>query len=125
MVVTASRIEQKEFDTQADVTVITRKDLEEKHYTDLGDALKDVPGVNLQNYGASGENYTSNRLYINGSPNIVVLVDGMRSNVNGSVSSVLSPSEFSNLDTVERIEVLKGSAFSLYGYDATNCIRTI
>ena len=73
MVVTASRIEQKEFDTQADVTVITRKDLEEKHYTDLGDALKDVPGVNLQNYGASGENYTSNRLYINGSPNMLMV----------------------------------------------------
>ena len=125
MVVTASRIEQKEFDTQADVTVITRKDLEEKHYTDLGDALKDVPGVNLQNYGASGENYTSNRLYINGSPNIVVLVDGLRSNVNGSVSSVLSPSEFSNLDTVERIEVLKGSASTLYGSDAVGGVINI
>lgn len=125
MVVTASRTEQKEFDTQSDITVITRKDLEEKHYTDLGDALKDVPGVNLQNYGASGENYTSNRLYINGSSNIVVLIDGMRSNVNGSVSSVLSPSEFSNLDTVERIEVLKGSASILYGSDAVGGVINI
>lgn len=125
MVVTASRTEQKEFDTQSDITVITRKDLEEKHYTDLGDALKDVPGVNLQNYGASGENYTSNRLYINGSSNIVVLIDGMRSNVNGSVSSVLSPSEFSNLDTVERIEVLKGSASTLYGSDAVGGVINI
>lgn len=64
MVVTASRVEQKAFDTQADVTVITREDLEKKHYTDLGDALKDVPGVTLQNYGVTGENYTANRLYI-------------------------------------------------------------
>lgn len=48
MVVTATRVEQKAFDTQADITVITREDLEKKHYTDLGDALKDVPGVTLQ-----------------------------------------------------------------------------
>ena len=67
MVVTASRVEQKAFDTQADVTVITREDLEKKHYTDLGDALKDGPGVTLQNYGVTGENYSSNRMYINGS----------------------------------------------------------
>lgn len=125
MVVTATRTPVKEFDTQASVTVIDRKTLENKHYTDLGDALKDVPGVDLQNYGASGENYTSNRLYINGSTNIVVLIDGMRANVNGSVSSVLSPSEFSNLDTVERIEVLKGSASTLYGADAVGGVINI
>lgn len=125
MVVTASRTEQKEFDTQANITVINRKQLDERHYTDLGDALKDVPGVNLQNYGASGENYTSNRLYINGSGNIVVLIDGMRANTNGNASTVLSPSEFSNLDVVERIEVLKGSAATLYGSDAEGGVINI
>lgn len=125
MVVTASRVEQKAFDTQADVTVITREDLEKKHYTDLGDALKDVPGVTLQNYGVTGENYTANRLYINGSSNLVVLVDGMRANVNGSTSGALSPSEYANLDTVERIEILKGSASTLYGADAVGGVINI
>lgn len=125
MVVTASRVEQKAFDTQADITVITREDLEKKHYTDLGDALKDVPGVTLQNYGVTGENYSSNRLYINGSSNLVVLVDGMRANVNGSTSGALSPSEYANLDTVERIEILKGSASTLYGADAVGGVINI
>lgn len=125
LVVTASRVEQKAFDTQADVTVITREDLEKKHYTDLGDALKDVPGVTLQNYGVTGENYSSNRLYINGSSNLVVLVDGMRANVNGSTSGALSPSEYANLDTVERIEILKGSASTLYGADAVGGVINI
>lgn len=125
LVVTASRTEQKAFDTQADITVITREDLEKKHYTDLGDALKDVPGVTLQNYGLTGENYTANRLYINGSSNLVVLVDGMRANVNGSTSAVLSPSEYANLDTVERIEVLRGSASTLYGSDAVGGVINI
>lgn len=125
VVVTAQRTENKVFDTQANISVISRKELDEKHYTDLGDALKDVPGVNLQNYGASGDNYTSNRLYINGKSNIVVLIDGMRANTNGNESSVLSPSEFSNLDTVERIEVLKGSAATLYGSDAVGGVINI
>lgn len=125
MVVTATRVEQKAFDTQADITVITREDLEKKHYTDLGDALKDVPGVTLQNYGVTGENYSSNRLYINGSSNLVVLVDGMRANVNGSTSGALSPSEYANLDTVERIEILKGSASTLYGADAVGGVINI
>lgn len=125
IVVTASRVEQKVFDTQANITVITRKKLDERHYTDLGDALKDVPGVTLQNYGASGENYTSNRLYINGTGNIIVLIDGMRANTNGNASTVLSPSEFSNLDVVERIEVLKGSAATLYGSDAEGGVINI
>lgn len=125
VVVTAQRHESKEFDTQANITVITRKEIEDRHYADLGEVLKDVPGVNLQNYGASGENYTSNRLYINGSSNLVVLVDGMRANVNGSTSNVLSPSEYANMDTVERVEVLKGSAATLYGSDAVGGVINI
>lgn len=125
MVVTASRIEQTKFDAQANIDVITREEIENRHYNDLGDALKDVPGVNLHNYGASGENYTSNRLYINGSQRIVVLIDGMRANVNGSSSAVLSPSEYSNLDNIERIEVLKGSASTLYGADAVGGVINI
>lgn len=125
MVVTASRVEQSKFEAQANIDVITREEIESRHYNDLGDALKDVPGVNLHNYGASGENYTSNRLYINGSQRIVVLIDGMRANVNGSTSGVLSPSEYSNLDNIERIEVLKGSASTLYGADAVGGVINI
>ena len=118
VVVTANKTENKVFDTQANIDVVTREQIEKEHYTDLGDALKHIPGVNLQNYGSSGDNYTSNRLYINGKTRVVVLIDGMRANTNGNASSVLSPSEFANMDTVERIEVLKGSASTLYGSDA-------
>lgn len=125
IVVTANKLPTEVFKTQANISVISREDLEKNHYTDLGDALKTVPGVNLQNYSASGDNYTSNRLYINGSDKIVVLIDGMRVNVNGSVSSVFSPSELSNMDTIERIEVLKGSASTLYGSDAVGGVINI
>lgn len=124
VVVTAGRYEQTEFQAQADVTVINRQQIEEHHYKDLAEALKDVPGVQVQTYGASGENYTSNRLYINGSQDLVVLVDGMRANVNGSGKG-LQASEYSNMDTIERIEVLKGSAGVLYGSDAVGGVINI
>ena len=125
IVVTANRTPTKEFEAQANMSIISRDKIEKSHYVDLGDALKDVPGVNVQNYSAGGDNYTSNRLYINGSTNIVVLIDGMRANTNGSVSSVIQASEYGNLDTVERIEVLKGSASTLYGSDAVGGVINI
>lgn len=125
VVVTATKTSEKLFDTKADVTVITRAEIEKKHYADLGEALKNVPGVTLQNYGASGDNYTANRLYINGSDKIVVLIDGMRANVNGSVSTKFSPSEIADLAMVERIEVLKGSSSTLYGSDAQGGVINI
>lgn len=49
----------------------------------------------------------------------------MRANVNGSTSGALSPSEYANLDTVERIEILKGSASTLYGADAVGGVINI
>lgn len=109
MVVTASRLEESNFEANANVNVVTRKDIEEKHYQTVSDALRAVPGVAIQNYSATGANYSADYLYVNGTSHVLVLVDGQRANTNGSVSSVFQPSEVSNMDNIERIEVLKGS----------------
>jgi vitamin B12 transporter len=125
IVVTASKIEQKEFNANANISVINRDKIEDNHYTDLAEALKDVPGITIQNYGSNGENYTSNTLKINGSANIVVLIDGMRANVNGSSYGKFFASEFGNMDMIERVEVLRGSASTLYGSDAQGGVINI
>jgi len=44
-VITATRTPNKELKTDANITVITGKDIERRHYTDLTQALRDVPGV--------------------------------------------------------------------------------
>lgn len=125
VVVTASRVEEKAFDAPANVSVVTAKEIKDRHYTDLGDALNNVPGINVQNYGVSGDNYSSNRIYANGSKGIVFMVDGMRVNVNGSSSGILAGSEFPDMDGVERIEVLKGASSTLYGSDAAGGVVNI
>lgn len=125
VVVTASRVIEDAFSVKANVSVITREMLETNHYNNLTDALRDVPGVTIQNYGNGGGNYSSNRLYINGSQEVVILIDGMRVNTNGSTSSRFDASSLVNMAIIERVEVLKGSASTLYGSDAAGGVINI
>lgn len=125
IVVTANRVQQKEFAANANITVVTREDIERNHYTDVSDAIRRVSGVTIQDYSGAGESYTSNGLNINGSPNVVLLIDGMRANTNGSTFSKAPTGEFVNMDRIERIEVLKGAASTLYGSDAQGGVINI
>lgn len=125
VVVTATRTPVKEFEANANITVITREEIEKNHYSDVSEALRHVQGVTILNYSASGENYSSNGIYINGSSNVVFLVDGIRTNTNGSAYNKAPVGEFVNMDAIERIEVLKGSASTLYGSDAQGGVINI
>lgn len=125
MVVTASRTPEKKIDTNADVAVVTAKEIEQKHFDDVAQAVKNVPGVFINSHGASGQSYNSDQIYINGSPNVVVLVDGMRRNINGNSLMNASIAELVAMDSVDHIEVLKGSASTLYGSDAQGGVINI
>lgn len=125
IIVTASRVEENAFSSNANISVITKETIEKNHYNNLTDALRDISGVTIQNYGNGGGNYTSNSIYVNGTKNVVFLVDGMRVNTNGSTFSKFSGSELANMDNIERIEVLKGSASTLYGSDASGGVINI
>ena len=121
MVVTATRTPVEAFKANANISVITKKEIEERHYQDLSEALRMVPGVYIGNYSVAGYD-NSNNLKINGADEIVVLVDGVKiNNVNNKISAVM----LKNLDNVERIEVLKGSASTLYGSDAKGGVINI
>ena len=122
-VVTATRTPNKELKTDANVTVITGKDIERRHYTDLKQALRDVPGVVVNQYAQAGYN-NSDAVYINGSDDVVVLVDGVRQNyAGGKAGSIVSAMK--DLGGIARIEVLHGSASTLYGSDAKGGVINI
>ena len=122
-VVTATRTPNKELKADANITVITGKDIERRHYTDLTQALRDVPGITINEYAPAGYN-NSSKFYINGSEDVVLLIDGVRQNYAGGTSASLS-SAMKDLSGIDRIEVLHGSASTLYGSDAKGGVINI
>lgn len=122
-VVTATRTPVQELKANANITVITGKDIEKRHYTDLTQALRDVPGVTVNQYAPAGYN-NSTKFYINGSEHVVVLIDGVKQNYVGGFAASLT-SAMKDLSGIDRIEVLHGSASTLYGSDAKGGVINI
>lgn len=120
-VVTATRNPVKEFDANANISVVTKQEIENHHYQNVKEAIQNVPGVNISSYASPGY-VTSNSIMINGSNKVLFLIDGMRMN-QGSESNLYEL--FNNMDNIERIEVLHGSASSLYGADAQGGVINI
>ena len=125
IVVTANRTPEKQLDANANVSVVTSKEIEQKHFNGVAQAIQNVPGVFIDNHGASNQVGMSEQIYINGSPNVVVLVDGMRRNTNGNSLATVNIGDMVNMDSIDHIEVLKGSASTLYGSDAQGGVINI
>ncbi|MEN6568186.1 MAG: TonB-dependent receptor [Veillonellales bacterium] len=125
VVVTATKTPVEQFEANANISVVTREQIENNHYQNLSEALRDVPGVNVSLYGNSVGFEYSNSISINGSPQIVVLIDGVRANTNGSDSTLFPTGLLNDMDNIERIEVLKGAASTLYGSDAKGGVINI
>ena len=132
--------EQSYYRTGGDVKVITREEIEKRHYTDLSEAIKRVPGVAIQSPGYRGGEYGynshNNSLTINGDARVIILVDGRRvdnmtsenigsMNDNGSKSTGVNLDQVINMNAVDKIEVIKGPGASAYGSDATGGVINI
>lgn len=121
IVVTASRLPQRVQDVVADVSVITEADIERAGQSSLRELLQRLPGVQMSTNGSYASNTS---LFIRGAETgrIVVLVDGVRI---GSATSGTAPIENIPLAQIERIEVLRGPATTLYGPDAVGGVIQI
>ncbi|EQB19498.1 TonB-dependent receptor domain-containing protein [Novosphingobium lindaniclasticum] len=118
IVVTATSRAQEVKDAPASISVITREELERLPYREITDALMEIPGVTV----TPGEG-NSRDISIRGmSPQYtLILVDGKRlssretrtNGGNNSEGGMLPP-----LESIERIEVVRGPMSSLYGSDA-------
>jgi vitamin B12 transporter len=114
IVVTPTRTPQKSSQVIGDVTVITSRQISEAGQTTLVELLQKQPGVELTQYGGAG---TGADIRIRGGNpgHTLVLIDGLRV---GSTTLGTTPLEGVSLDQIERIEILRGPASSLYGADA-------
>ena len=124
--VTGNRIEKKVYDTSADITVVGRTEIENMHLKTIDDALRTVPGVQFLDYGAN-LHLNKSGIRINGSNDVVILVDGVRvSDFRGAKQSGYAMTSVTrNMDSIERIEVLRGSPGVLYGSSAKGGVINI
>ena len=127
VVVTANRIPEKLVDTKADVSVVDRTQIEELHLQTVEAALRTVPGTQFLNYGVNGLNANLSGIRINGSKDVVVLIDGVRmTDFQGADNSgYMYASMLNQMDNIERIEVLRGSAGVVYGSGARGGVINI
>lgn len=125
IVVTATGYEQDLSKAPASITVIDREELEKREYNDITDVLRHTPGVVVSGSGSAqtisirgmSSNYT------------LFLVDGKRQygrdvNPNGDDAgfekNILPP-----VSSIERIEIIRGPASTLYGTDAMGGVVNI
>jgi vitamin B12 transporter len=114
VVVTASRQEQPIADVLADITVIGADEIARAGAQSLTELLQRQPGVEIVQNGGPG---SVSGIFLRGANRgqTLVLIDGMRI---ASSSAGATSLEAIPLDQIERIEILRGPASSLYGADA-------
>jgi len=121
IVVTPSRIEETSEESGRKVDIISSRDLKYLNPKNLSEALEDISSINISDYGSLG---AKKIISIRGSTEkqVLVLVDGRPINNPRSGDVVLDTIP---LDNIERIEVLRGPASSLYGTSAMGGVVNI
>ena len=112
--VTATRTPISKNNVIADVTTITDEEIERAGSSSLPELLQRQPGIEISNLGGPGKVST---IGIRGtsSTHSIILVDGIRL---GAATSGFSAIEHIPLSQIEKIEIVRGPASSLYGQDA-------
>lgn len=113
-VITPSRVTQSIDDALPATSVITRTDIERWQAVDLASMLSRETGVQFAQSGGRG---AAASLFMRGSgtSQVLVLVDGVRLNAGTSGAAAFGGIA---LDSIDRIEVVRGNLSSLYGSSA-------
>lgn len=121
VVITANKVDTPVSQTGVAITVITEDDFKTYHYQSVGDALRNVPGVEIHRSGSLGKT-TSISIRGASANQVQVLIDGVRVK-----SPTLGQAELADIspDLIERIEVVRGPQSTLYGADAIGGVVNI
>ena len=123
VVVTASRTEQEVKETPAAVEVITRADIEKLGAENLAQALQLATGINILENGMVGNQSSLRGMNTN---QTLILIDGRRVRTeNTSETQNYYELQRVNMDNVERVEIVRGAASSLYGSEALGGVINI
>lgn len=125
-VYSASRYLQSPSEAAGTVSIVTRTEIERYGYRTLADALRSVPGpfvsydrvysyVGVRGFGSPGDYNTR----------VLLMIDGHRLN-DAVFQQAMFGTEFPvDIDLVERIEVIRGPASSIYGTNAVFAVINV
>lgn len=123
MVVTATRTERKTLEVPASVYVISSTDIQKMNVNTVNEVLFRVPGIYSNRLkGVANDSPTVLMRGLNNQTQVLVQVNGQT--LNDASSGVVQWSDIP-LESVERIEVVKGVASSLYGTNAMGGVINI
>ncbi len=118
-VITASGIEEERSLASANVTVISREDIDRRGYRTLAEMLSTVPGLyiiddlvmpSVSVRGVNGGLRAGTRI-------VKVMIDGVAVNFRPDLTSFIG-AEYIPVEAIERVEIAKGPLSALYGANA-------
>lgn len=123
LTVTATRTNETLADTSSSATIITRREIEDRNYQSVLEALKSVPGVDLVQSGAWGSQ-TSVFMRGTNSNHTLIMIDGHEISDPSNPTGAFDYAHLSIHD-VQQIEVVRGSNSSMYGSHAIGGVINI
>lgn len=116
--VTATRGERDVYEVPASVSVLDRDALDDTLTSDLRDVFRDEPGVAVNNRPARFGAGSINIRGLEGN-RVIIVTDGVRTPDFFSFGPFFSAGrDYTDLETVQSVEILRGPSSALYGSDA-------
>ncbi len=121
IVVTPSKIEQYYKSSTQNTSIISKEDIEASGITEITEILDLLPSVDILEYGSTG---STRAVHTRGasSSQVLTLIDGRPINTPRDGETDFNQIPLSN---IERIEVLRGPASSIYGANAVGGVINI
>jgi iron complex outermembrane recepter protein len=126
VVVSATRSEQTTVPTPASISVISADDIEKSGARNVAELLKGRAGIQVRDFygdGSSGAAFDLRGFGSTATSNTLIMVDGRRLN-NGADIGAPDVSTIA-LKNIERIEIIQGSAGTLFGNQAIGGVINI
>lgn len=122
VVITPTRTPKLLGDVSLHTTIITKEEIRKSGARNIGEVIEKETGLTIKSYGALGALSTAS-MRGSSSKQVLILIDGHR--MNCPRSGEVDLSEYSMLDCIERIEIVRGPASALYGSGAMGGVINI
>ncbi|MDC3332956.1 TonB-dependent receptor [bacterium] len=123
MMVTGTRSEQPSIELPASIQIVTEQDIKLSGAQSVADILGSQAGIQINTYSNPRNSFVSMRGYgPNAINNVLIMINGRKLN-----NPTLQAPDLTAINTknIERIEIIQGSAGTLYGSQATGGVINI